>query len=185
MELNTMKSRIFVIAALAAMLLLTACQQQKATGKIAVIDPSEVFQTCGVCKEGGEYLKARSEAMRTELTAMQAALQSDTSEDAPKKFQERYAALQEELMGEQTRIANLLNDAFSNVVEEYRVENGVAVVLSKEDVLSMDESVNITQAVIKAMDAKGVDLELPEIQAPEDAASGLADEGEAEETKAE
>ena len=179
-----MKSRVFIIAALAAMLLLSACQQQKGGAKIAVIDPTEVFQTCSVCKKGGEYLKARSEAMRTELTTMQQALQGDTSEDAPQKFQERYAALQEELMGEQNRIATLLNEAFVSVVEDYRTKNGVSVVLSKEDVLSMDESVNITQAVIEAMNAKNVDLELPEVEAPK-AAPAEDEAAPAEEKKAE
>lgn len=174
-----MKSRLFLAAALCAALLVSACQQQGGS-KIAVIDPSEVFKTCAVCKQGGEYLKARSEAMRAELTQMQADLQGNTDEDAPKKFQERYTAMQSEIMGEQNRIASLLNEAFTSVVEDYRAKNGVAVVLSKEDVLSMDGSVDATAAIIKAMDAKKVDLALPEIEAPK----AEAPEAEPEEAKA-
>ncbi|WP_461210273.1 OmpH family outer membrane protein [Desulfocurvus sp. DL9XJH121] len=160
-----MKFRL-ILAALAATLLLAACQQQGGA-KIAVIDPSEVFKACEVCKKGGEYLKAKSEAMRAELTALQAAAKGGEDKEASAKFQERYTVMQNDLMGEQTRIAGLLNDAFTKVVKEYREKNGVSLVLSREDVLSMDDSADITAAVIKAMDTAAIDLALPEVKAPE------------------
>lgn len=157
-----MKSKVnLLVAACAALMLLASCQQKEAS-KIAVLDPAQVFQTCDVCVKGGEYLRGMSDKMRTELTEMQAAMQSDTSEEAPKKFQERYAELQAEMAAEQNRIAGKLNDGFVQIMNEYRAKNGVAVILNKENVLSFDETQDITAAMIAAMNESGIDLGLPE-----------------------
>lgn len=155
-----MKFRMNLVAVLACALLLAACQQ-KEPAKVAVLDPGLVFQTCDVCKEGGDYLRGLNDKMRTELTEMQASMQGDTSEDAPQKFQERYAELQAEMMEEQNRIAGLLNDTFVKLMNDYRANNNVSVIMNKENVLSFDEGDDITTAMIEAMNGAGIDLGLP------------------------
>jgi len=167
-----MKFRLHVIIALAAVLLLGACQKEAA--KVAVLDPGKVFQTCDVCVKGGNYLRGLSEKMRTELTELQASMQNDTSENAPQKFQERYSQMQGEMMEEQNRIAGLLNDAFVKLMNDYRTKNNVMVIMNKENVLSYDEKDDITDAMIAAMNGAGIDLALPvetPAAAPADAAA--------------
>ncbi|BBD07036.1 OmpH family outer membrane protein [Desulfovibrio ferrophilus] len=150
-----------LLVAVMAVLLLASCQQKEAA-KVAVLDPGQVFQTCDVCLEGGNYLRGLSDKMRVELTEMQASMQTDTSEDAPKKFQERYAALQAEMQEEQNRIAGMLNETFVKIMNEYRAKNNVGVIMNKENVLSFDEADDITEAMIAAMNGANIDLALPE-----------------------
>ena len=166
-----------LIVALAAVLLLGACQKNAA--KVAVLDPGKVFQTCDVCVEGGNYLRGLSEKMRTELTELQASMQNDTSEDAPQKFQERYSQMQGEMMEEQNRIAGLLNDAFVKLMNDYRAQNNVSVIMNKENVLSYDETDDITEAMIAAMNGAKIDLALPaDAAAPADADASADGAGE-------
>jgi len=169
-----------VIVTLAAALVLAAslagCQQKGAAG-VAVLDPNKVFTTCAACVQGGDYLRTLGQGLQQELTEMQGALQGETgeaSEDVVAKFQARYQEIQQKMVGEQTRIATKLDEAFQKVMEEYRAKNGVAVILNKENVLSFDGATDATDAIIAALDAAAVDLEIPAAAAPEAAAPAEA-----------
>lgn len=170
-----MKKIVTLAAAVALVASLAACQQ-KTTGKVAVLDPTEVFTSCAPCQEGGEYLRGLSQNLQQELTSLQASMQDDTSEEAPAKFQERYQQIQKRMTDEQTRIAGKLDDAFQQVMTDYRAKAGVSVILNKENVLAYDAEQDVTAEVIAAMNAANIDLELPEAAAP--AAEEAAPEGE-------
>lgn len=168
------------IVTLAAALVLAAslagCQQKGAVG-VAVLDPNKVFTTCEACVQGGDYLRTMGQGLQQELTEMQGTLQGENGEPAAEavaKFQARYQEIQQKMVGEQTRIATKLDEAFQKVMEEYRAKNGVAVILNKENVLSFDGATDATDAIIAALNAAAVDLELPaaapEAAAPETAA---------------
>lgn len=181
------KTIVTLFAALALVASLAACQQTGGT-KIAVLDPNKVFTTCQACVEGGDYLRGLGQELQQRMTEMQQTMQDDKSEDAPAKFQEMYQQIQQQMVGEQTRIATKLDKAFQEAMEGYRAKNGVAILLNKENVLSYSAAEDATDAIVAAMDAQKIDLELPapkgEDAKAEEAAPAQA-EDKAEEAKEE
>jgi outer membrane protein len=159
-----MKKVIVTLAAVLVLAVALAGCQKKGTPTVAVLDPNKVFTTCEPCVQGGDYLRGLGQSLQQELAGMQGALQGAEGgggEEAVAKFQARYQEIQQQMIGEQTRIAEKLDKAFQKVMEDYRVKNGVAVILNKENVLSFDGTVDATEAVIAALNATAIDLEIP------------------------
>jgi len=59
---------------------------------------------------------------------------------------------------EQQRVVGLLQDQFNKVLEKYRKDNKVDVILAKDVVLSYDESSDITNKVIEEINKITIDL---------------------------
>lgn len=178
------KTIVTLFAALALVASLAACQQTGGT-KIAVLDPNKVFTTCQACVEGGDYLRGLGQELQQRMTEMQQTMQDDKSEDAPAKFQEMYQQIQQQMVGEQTRIATKLDKAFQEAMEGYRAKNGVAILLNKENVLSYSAAEDATDAIVAAMDAQKIDLEIPAKEAKAEEAAPAQAEDKAEEAKEE
>lgn len=179
------KTIVILFAALAMTASLAACQQTGGT-KIAVLDPNKVFTTCEACVEGGDYLRSLGKDLQTELTEMQQTMQDDKGEDAAAKFQARYQEIQKKMVDEQTRIANKLDEAFQKAMEDYRSKNGVAMLLNKDNVLSYASTEDATDAIVAAMDAQKIDLEVPaKAPAKDEEKAEPAAEAEKKEEKAE
>jgi len=163
--------RVFAAAllVLVSMAVLAGCSQQagKQGPSIAVIDPQQVFNECDRCLEAGEYLKNIGTDMQTELQAAQDAMRADPTDENKQKFQDTLAKYQGKVQAEQQRVVNLLNEAFVAVLDQYRADHGFEVVLPKDGVVSFDEGVDITAPVVAALNARDVDLKLPETAAPE------------------
>lgn len=153
-----------MLPALILLVALAGCSQQagKQGPSIAVIDPQQVFSECDSCLKAGDYLKKIGTDMQDELKAAQADMQADPSDENKQKFQDLVANYQTKVQAEQQRVVNLLNDAFTDVLDTYRAENGFDVVLPKEGVVSFGEKSDITAAVVAALNARNVDLQLPE-----------------------
>ncbi len=177
------KTIVMIFAAMVMVGSLAACQQTGGA-KVAVLDPNKVFTTCDACKQGGDYLRSLSQGLQKDLTDMQAAMQEDKSDDAPAKFQARYQEIQQKMVGEQSRIAEKLDTVFQKAMSDYRSKNGVSVILNRDNVLSFDDAQDATDAVIAAMNAQQIDLEIPAAEEKAEQPAAAAPE-QAEEKKAE
>ena len=86
---------------------------------------------------------------------------SDHYEQTMQAFQKAVTEYQVTLGGEQQRLVALLNDKYMAVLEKYRKDNGLAVILSKEAAMAFDPAADITAKVVEAMDKENIDLKVP------------------------
>lgn len=170
--------RVFAVVLLALVLVagMAGCSKSasKQGSSVAVIDPQQVFNECDRCLEAGDYLKNIGTTMQDEIRAAQDAMRADPTDENKKKFQDLMANYQTKVQTEQQRVVTLLNDAFTEVLDEYRQAHGFEVVLPKDGVVSFDKAADITAPVVAALNAKKVDLKLPETAKADDKAEGEA-----------
>ncbi len=160
-------------------IMLTACQRPQST--VAVVNPAEVFETCDVCVQGGEYLKNKAESLSQELATMQQTIQGSKNQaEDVKKFEARYQLLQQEINAEQNRIGQLLTEEFKKVLDEYRTKNNLQAILLKDAAISFDNSLDVTQAVVQLMNEKKIDLQLKVTPEPTPAPAVSAEENKEE-----
>ncbi|MCT4534958.1 OmpH family outer membrane protein [Halodesulfovibrio sp.] len=158
--------KIVLVCAAVLCLALVGCNQEMTSGsspKVAVVDPAKVFQDSKPGKDGMAYLEKVSAEVQQEFKDLQkqAAQSKGQSKDTVTDIQAQVANIQERVTAEQQMVVTKLNDLFQKVLEQYRKENGVAVVIPIEQALSYDESADATAEVVALMDKESVTFETP------------------------
>lgn len=142
-----------------AAFLLTGCN---GGGKpqVGVVDAAAVFKQCKAGQQAMSYLQEQAKALQEGVQQAQKAAESNQNEQTMQAFQKAVTEYQVTLGGEQQRLVALLNDKYMAVLEKYRKDNGLAVILSKEAAMAFDPAADITAKVIEAMDKENIDLKL-------------------------
>lgn len=149
--------------ALLGLMLLTGCNQQQEPGvTIGVVDEAAAFQNNKVANQAMEYLKKLGEPMQAKAEAAYKTMQEDQTEENVAAYKQAMNELQQSMQGEQQRVVALVDAKFREVLETYRKDNGLTVILSKGSVLSSGDSVDITADIVAAMDSMEVEFALPE-----------------------
>lgn len=178
--------KIVLVCAAVLCLALVGCNQEMNSGsspKVAVVDPAKVFQDSKPGKDGMAYLEKVSAEVQQEFKELQkqAAQSKDQSKDTVTDIQAQVANIQERVTAEQQMVVTKLNDLFQKVLEQYRKENGVAVVIPVEQALSYDKSADATADVVALMDKESVTFETP--AKPVEKEKPAAEKAKPEETK--
>ena len=147
-------------------LALVGCNQEAKTDaspKVAVVDPAKVFQDCQPGKDGMAYLEKVSTEVQQQFVDLQneAAEAKGQNTETVKDIQAEVARIQERVSAEQQMVVTKLNELFQKVLEQYRKENGVALVIPAEQALSFDESADATDAIVAIMNKEKVVFESP------------------------
>lgn len=180
--------KILALVMAVFVLALVGCNEEKVDPgtKIAVVDPGKAIMECDSGKAGMEYLQKLGADMEAYLKPMQEASQADPSQENTGKFHTAVNDMQIRMGAEQQRIVGMLQENYDAALDAYRSENGVGLILVKEGVQSYDPALEITDAIIAALNTKKVDIE-PEVsvidQMKQDAIQAkdeAADEGGAE-----
>lgn len=150
--------RIFISLCITVgcLLVLAACNQQAPS--IGVIDEAVAFRDNKAAEAAMEHLKQKSAPLQEAAEKAYKAMQAEENEETSGAYREAMGKLQSVMGAEQQRIVSLLNEEFNKVIDDYRKTNGLAVVVAKKSVLSMDESVDITQGVIAEMNKVSIDF---------------------------
>lgn len=170
---------------LPALALLAACNDNGGTagagGSVALIDQNRLYMESQTGKKGMEMLQGMSGDMQSQLQSMQEEMAKEGTEqekqERSRRFQQTLSAAQAKMGAEQTRIVGILQENVTAVLDEFRKERGIAVVLPVENALSYDKSLDITDDVIAALDKRSIDLSKP-------AEQGATPAGEPEEQPA-
>ena len=170
---------------LPALALLAACNDNGGTagasGSVALIDQNRLYMESQTGKKGMEMLQGMSGDMQSQLQSMQEEMSKEGTEqekqERSRRFQQTLSAAQAKMGAEQTRIVGILQENVTAVLDEFRKERGIAVVLPVENALSYDKSLDITDDVIAALDKRSIDLSKP-------AEQGATPAGEPEEQPA-
>ena len=59
---------------------------------------------------------------------------------------------------EQQRVVGLFNEQFTEILEQYRADKGIQVILPKEAVAAVAPSVDITDEIVAALDEADIDF---------------------------
>ncbi len=156
------KSVLAVILALAVLAGLSACRTSGGGMSVAVVDAERVFKDCDAGKEGMQLLQGLNAKYEGTFKNLQQAMDEEKdkekSAELAKQLQETAAQYQAVMGKEQGRIIALLSESYSKVLGEYRVKNKIGVVLNLDAVQSYDETADITDKVIAALNALKLDL---------------------------
>ena len=151
-----------LLAALVSVL--AACGNSN--NKIAVVDGAKVFRESKPGQDAMAYLRTKSTELQAEAKSAQEKVQAKQSQENAAAFQEAVTKYQTTMGSEQQRVVGLLQDQFNKILEKYRKDNKVDVILAKDVVLSYDEAADITNKVIEEINKTTIDLNAkPEVKA--------------------
>ncbi len=155
---------------LPALALLAACNDNGgsagAGASVALIDQNRLYMESQTGQKGMEMLQGMSGEMQSQLQSMQEEMAKEGTEqekqERSRRFQQNLSAAQARMGAEQTRIVGILQENVTSVLDDIRKQRGIAVVLPVESALSYDESMDITDEVIAALDKRNIDLGKPQ-----------------------
>ncbi|MFA9394885.1 MAG: OmpH family outer membrane protein [Halodesulfovibrio sp.] len=184
-----MKKLVLLCVAVFCLALVGCNQEMKADSspKVAVVDPAKVFQDSKPGKDGMAYLEKVSAEVQQKFKDLQKEAAESKGQDTASvnDLQAQVAKIQERVSAEQQMVVTKLNDLFQKVLEQYRKENGVALVIPAEQALSFDESADATAAIVAIMNKENVTFESPAMDdakpadktvKPEDKAADMKDD---------
>ena len=155
-----------LLAALAA--LMTGCNN---TPKIVVVDGAKVFRESKPGQDAMAYLRDKNNELQAEAKSAQEKVQAKQSQENAAAFQEAVTKYQSTMGAEQQRVVGLLQEQFNKVLEKYRKDNKVDVIIAKDVALSYDEANDITNKVIEEVNKASIDLKAkPAVAAAPDGA---------------
>ena len=143
----------------------TASQQPSQQSlKIGVADVARLMRESVPGKEGIKYLETQQLAFQKELDAIQDRLEKNPSdEEAMKELQKVYAVSQQRIQAEGQNVASLIFDTVQKVLDSYREEKGLEVILSQDTIASFDRKLDLTTEIMAILDKQKIDFKpLPE-----------------------
>jgi len=159
-------STFLLLAALA--LVLAACNNAP---KIAVVDGAKVFRESKPGQDAMAFLRDKNNELQADAKAAQEKVQAKQSQENAAAFQEAVTKYQSTMASEQQRVVGLLQEQFNKILEKYRKDNKVDVIIAKDVALSYDEANDITNKVIEEINKASIDLKAkPAVAAAGDAA---------------
>jgi len=158
-----------LLVAVASML--AACNN---TPKIAVVDGAKVFRESKPGQDAMAYLRTKSNDLQAEAKAAQEKVQAKQTQENAAAFQEAVTKYQTTMGTEQQRVVGLLQDNFNKLLEKYRKDNKVDVIIAKDVVLSSDETSDITNKIIEEFNKTTIDLNTPAAAPAAEAAAPAA-----------
>ncbi len=138
------------------LMVLAACNQQAPS--IGVLDEAAAFRDNQAAKAAMEFLKQKSAPLQAEAEKAYKAMQAEENEKTSAAYREAMGKLQSVMSAEQQRVVAMLSEKFNKVIDDYRASKGLTLVVDKKSVLSMDDSVEVTQDIIDAMDKLELDF---------------------------
>jgi outer membrane protein len=164
-----------------AAFLLAGCDGGKA--QVGVVDAAAVFKECKAGQAAMAYLQEQAKTLQEGVQKAQQAAEGNQNEQTMQAFQKAVTEYQVKLGGEQQRLVTLLNERYMAVLEKYRKDNGLSVILSKEAAMAYEPSADITAKIVAAMDKENIQFEAPAAPAETPAAPAAPAEAPKEDKK--
>lgn len=160
--------RLFFVPLLLSVTLMAGCfQSESSAPKVAVVDTARVFRDSDAGKAGVKFLESLQEKMQADLNTIQEVLKKNPNDQAAQqKLQETYMGFQQRMGAEQQNVVTLLNDATQRVLDTFRDQKKLSVILSQEATLSFDKSVDVTAEVIAELNKQKVEFKAIAPEAP-------------------
>lgn len=158
----------------AAIFLLAAPNGMAETAfRAGVADVARLMKESVPGKEGIKYLESQQQKYQKELDVIQDRLEKDPTDEASmKELQQLYTVSQQRIQAEGQNVASLIFDTVQKVLDNYRAEKGLDVILSQDTIASFDPKIDITSEIMAILDKQKIEFKpLPEpAKAPLDGA---------------
>lgn len=158
-----MSRKILLICALACTVFAFGCNEQKqaeAPAKpallVAVIDAQTVFEKSKVSSAGIAYVDEIAASFKTVSDEMLAKLEANP--ELEPQIQAEYTRIQQEIEAAQRKVAENVYKSFEDTVNNYRVENNIAVVVQKQLVVSSADDADISEKIAAKIDSMNLDF---------------------------
>ncbi|MDC0336179.1 OmpH family outer membrane protein [Pseudodesulfovibrio sp.] len=156
-----MKRMTFILsAALLGFMLLAGCNQQAGI-TVGVVDEAAAFKDNKAAASAMTYLQELGAPLQKKAEEAYKTMQAEQTEENVAAYKAAMGELQNVMNGEQQRVVALIDAKFNEVLDTYRQEKGLTLILSKESVISSANTVDITADIVAAMDAIELDLTAP------------------------
>ncbi len=131
---------------------------------IATVDMDHIMLHSRAAAEGRAHLEEVRKCLEKGYADLQAAWHQASKENYDAVMAEGQRALRNQLQLEEKAALDVVNNLVLEVVREWRKRNKGLVVVARQNLLDADDSLDITQAIVKGMDARKVKFpQLPEI----------------------
>lgn len=149
--------RSFTTLALALVLALASMGCTSA--KIGVVTPARLFQESASGKAGFEHLKQLESTMQQQLVTAQGVLEKAPGDEQLRaRYQQVFAGYQQVVSVEQQKVVEGLNAQIQEVLEAYRKQKGLTVILNSESALVYAPATDVTQEILTRLDAQPLDF---------------------------
>jgi outer membrane protein len=140
---------------------LSACNQEPSV-KIGVVDEAAAFKENKLATEAMAHLQEMGKPLQKKAEAAYKAMQANQTEKTVAAYKLAMGELQNTMNAEQQRIVALVDAKFNEILETYRKEKGLSLILSKQAVIASSDAVDITKDIEAAMNKVSMDFTLPE-----------------------
>jgi outer membrane protein len=140
---------------------LSACNQEQPI-KIGVVDEAAAFKENKLATEAMAHLQEMGKPLQQKAEAAYKAMQANQTEETVAAYKLAMGELQNTMNAEQQRIVALVDAKFNEILENYRKEKGLALILSKQAVIASSDAVDITKDIEAAMNNVTMDFSVPE-----------------------
>jgi outer membrane protein len=164
---------ILLSAALLGLMLLTGCNQQTSGVTIGVVDEAAAFKDNKAAAAAMNYLQELGAPLQKKAEAAYKAMQEEQTEETVAAYKTAMGDLQNVMNAEQQRVVALIDAKFNQVLDTYRKDKGLTLILSKQSVIASADTVDITADIVNAMNQVELDLTPP--AAPEAAPEAAAE----------
>ena len=155
-----MKRILPLICIVALVIGLSACNQEPSV-KIGIVDEAAAFKDNKVATEAMAHLQEMGKPLQDKAEAAYKAMQENQTEETVAAYKLAMGELQNTMTAEQQRIVAMVDAKFTEVLENYRKDKGLTLIMSKQSVISASESVDITADIVTALNAVTLDFTKP------------------------
>jgi outer membrane protein len=138
---------------------LSACNQEP---KIGVVDEAAAFKENKLATEAMAHLQEMGKPLQQKAEAAYKAMQANQTKETVAAYKLAMGELQNTMNAEQQRVVAMVDAKFNEILENYRKEKGLSLILSKQAVIASSDAVDITKDVEEAMNKVTMDFSLPE-----------------------
>lgn len=154
--------RTLPVIALVAFLSVPPCLANAAS---AIVDIEKILIESNAAHQGREHIQAVRERLEQGYNELANALAKAPEEQRQKEMQEAAKALNQQLELEKRAVNQIITRMMMEEVRSFRIANKIEMVVPKQVILDADAGIDITNQIIKAMNAKKpVFGQLPVIQ---------------------
>lgn len=148
------------IALIVLISIITFFEVSCVNAKIGVVDPTKLFQDSEPGKAGMSHLKTIEEAMQVQIDLAQGILEkSPKNEELRVQFQNIFIDYQQTINTEQQKVVEVINSLIQKTLDVFREENGYAVLITKDSLLSYALKDDVTGNIIEILNQTSVIFE--------------------------
>ena len=145
-----MKCQFFIMA-LALILSSSLCYGQI---RSAIVDIEKILIQSNAAHLGREHVKAAQANLENGYAVLAKELSHLPEQQKQKEMQEAARALNQQLEFEKAAVNQVITRMMMEEIRSFRIQNKLELVLPKQIILDADAGIDITNQIIKAMNAK-------------------------------